>query len=76
MTKPQQDPQVAEALKDLGWGQAEAIFGDTTNVHCLQAGTRWNEFTLAPIKASKDPCSFDTADGTAGFEFQQFLCKF
>ena len=77
MTRPGDLPQVAEALKDLGWKGAGPIFGHATDIHCLQLGTPANEFVLAPKKVSGEPCSFqNTAAASAGFEFQEFLGKF
>jgi hypothetical protein len=74
MTRPGDLPQVAEALKDLGWTRADPIFGHTTDIHCLQSGTPANEFVLAPKKVGEEPCSFqNTTAASAGFEFQEFL---
>ena len=77
MTRPVEEPQVTQALSDLGWTGAGPIFGHTTDIHCLQDGTNAHEFVLAPSKVSGAPCSFQhTIAGTAGFEFREFLGKF
>jgi len=76
MKKPDDVPQVGEALKDLGWTRADPIFGHTTDIHCLQSGTPAHEFVLAPKKVGDAPCSFQsTTAASAGFECQEFLGK-
>ena len=73
-TSPQDDPQVAEALSDLGWKGNGPVFGCHAAPHCLEAGIPRGQFILAPSKLAAGPCSFDfMTAGSDGFAFQEFL---
>jgi hypothetical protein len=79
MTRPGDLPQVAEALKDLGWTRADPIFGHTvllTYIVCNQERLLMSSFWLRR-KSVKSPAASRTQRlRRLGSNFKNFSVRF